>query len=65
MGGMAPPPPPPQQSAQQQQLPAGGPLARAQALKEAGNKLHSSGSYQAASANYNQARRALGGEFFG
>lgn len=65
MGGMGgappqPPPPRPQQPAVQQ--PPDSRLSKAQALKEAGNKLHATGSYEAASVKYNQARRALGGE---
>ena len=47
---------------QQAQLPRDGRLAEAQALKAAGNKLHTEGSYEAASAKYNQARRAVTGE---
>ncbi len=62
MGGMGGAAPPPRQPAVQQPLAADSPLAKAQALKDAGNKLHSAGSYQAASAKYNQARRTLGGE---
>lgn len=60
MGGAPPQPPRPPPQVQQQQ--PDGHLARAQAAKEAGNKLHAAGSYEAASAKYNQARRALGGE---
>lgn len=54
MGGGAP-------AQQQAQLPRDGRLAEAQALKAAGNKLHTEGSYEAASAKYNQARRAVTG----
>ena len=57
MGGMGGPP-----AQQQAQLPRDGRLAEAQALKAAGNKLHTEGSYEAASAKYNQARRAVTGE---
>jgi hypothetical protein len=53
MGG-APP------AQQQAQLPRDGRLAEAQALKTAGNKLHTDGNYEAASAKYNQARRLAG-----
>jgi hypothetical protein len=56
MGGMGGAPPAPQQA----QLPRDGKLAEAQALKADGNKLHTDGSYEAASAKYNQARRLAG-----
>jgi hypothetical protein len=56
MGGMGGPP-----AQQQAQLPRDGRLAEAQALKAAGNKLHTDGSYEAASAKYNQARRLADG----
>ena len=58
MGDMGGGPP----AQQQAQLPRDGRLAEAQALKAAGNKLHTEGNYEAASAKYNQARRAVTGK---